>query len=222
MGKIRYWIASIVILFISIENSVLAVELLNISSYSEGYTSLGENMIVGMIEKTGEKYLTGYNGKGKIQFPVNLSSKFEASIKIDCQSGNLDFFILSEESYIKAELLCFGVLPGANISLQGQSSDNSAWISKGKNDIKISVKDSTVRLYVNDAFSNKFTLHDGSLTYSKLSIGGLSEDGSLYEVNVTGSGGTTTDFEKGKQAGIQQCVTNPQSCGIAIGGPCEL
>jgi hypothetical protein len=199
-------------------------ELLNISSYSEGDTSVGENVIVGIVENSGgEKYLTGHNGIGKIQFPINLSSEFEVSVNINCINGGTDIFIASEESQIKVEFGCYSSA-GVNMYFQGENSDASAWIPSGKNDVKVSVKDSIARLYINDVFSNKFTLTEGDLTYTRLIITGITDRNALYEVRLNGSGSGTqpppvtggNDFEAGKQAGIQQCVANPASCGITV------
>ncbi len=44
----------------------------------------------------------------------------------------------------------------------------------------------------------------------------------IYALKISGSSGSTqpsnnsSDFESGLQAGIQQCLSNPASCGIAL------
>jgi len=52
----------------------------------------------------------------------------------------------------------------------------------------------------------------------------LVDNDTLYALTIGGSSGSTQppvtggDFESGKQAGIQQCVANPSSCGITVTG----
>jgi hypothetical protein len=52
-------------------------------------------------------------------------------------------------------------------------------------------------------------------------IAGIKEADRLFEVTLKGGTGGTTpvtggDFDSGKQAGIQQCVNDPASCGITV------
>jgi hypothetical protein len=82
------------------------------------------------------------------------------------------------------------------------------------------------KLYVNDVFSQKVTLTP-DLTYTLLLIGGVERADAMYELRINGGTTGTTppsnggDFDSGKQAGIQQCVSDPASCGISVtGGTC--
>lgn len=191
MRRFKSWFVSTVFLLMNSMVATAQTDLLNIASYAEGDTSLGEDLVVSMVEQTGEKYLTGHYGIGQLKFPVNLSSEFEVSVKMNCQTvGQINLFLATEESYIQAKFQCS--YSSIYIYFQGERSDDSAWVPNAKNEVKISVKENIVRLYINDVFSNKFTLNEGNLTYTKLLINGITSDSALYEVNVSGGsyGGT--------------------------------
>jgi hypothetical protein len=122
---------------------------------------------------------------------------------------------------------------------EGSAADKSnAWNSRDTNTIKLSVKSNLAKVYVNDVFSLKVTLTP-NLTYTQLLFNDIS-NGQPYSssypadqlLKLSLSGGSTpppggvaqllgsNDFEAGKQAGIQagiqQCVANPSTCGITM------
>ncbi len=106
------------------------------------------------------------------------------------------------------------------------SDQSKAFKQDLRNSYRLSVSNNVAKLYVNDVFSQKVTLTP-DLTYTLLLIGGVERADAMYELRINGGTTGTTppsnggDFDSGKQAGIQQCVSNPSSCGISVsGGTC--
>jgi len=197
MNKICASCLSIMLSWLLLFNAVNAAELLNLVSRAEGDKTLGENVIVSKVEQTGAKYVTGYNGLGRLQFPVNLSTDFEVSFRIYASSDTLQTILASDESFIQIDIGSYGG-SGINGYLKGTSvstvsADESGWTPGSINAVKLTVKDGIVKLYFNDAFAGKYTLPKANLTYTKLTFQGIAADVmKLYEINAGGSAGTTT------------------------------
>jgi hypothetical protein len=79
------------------------------------------------------------------------------------------------------------------------------------------------------------TLEQPDKVYNDLLITEIGKDDKIYSIKVKNLGSSTTpitspgtttpttatlaaEFDKGKQAGIQQCKTDPASCGISMTG----
>jgi hypothetical protein len=213
-------------------------DLLNLSAYSKGAAlPYGENVVVGQDVKTGVKWVTAGAEKkvGKMKFPINLSGDFDLVIKIGSYSTGQTLFLTADEYQI---MLKFWASSGPALYVkEGYATDKSnAWNSRDTNVIKLSVKSNVAKIYVNDVFSLKVTLTP-NLTYTQLLFNDISNGQPPYYpedqlLKLTLSGNSTqppggvaqllgsNDFEAGKQAGIQagiqQCVANPSSCGITV------
>ncbi len=77
-------------------------DLLNLSAYSEGdELPYGEKITVGMVEKTGEKYVTATpSSSGTMKFPVNLAGDFEVAFTVFedyCCTEYFNLFLTSDE-----------------------------------------------------------------------------------------------------------------------------
>jgi hypothetical protein len=206
-------------------------DLLGLANLAEGSTpSYAENTVVGMNESTGVKFLQNRGDPGKLSFPVNLSKEFEVSFRLGTSFANggdgMDFsLIASDDSYITASFdyswIEFGEY--SKYRPDGWKDDNNSPI----NDVRLSVSNGIAKLYLNDVFFNKMTLSSPDLTYVKLNLSGFEGSDKVYALIITGQSDspqppvTGGDFNSGKQAGIQQCVSDPASCGISVsGGTC--
>jgi hypothetical protein len=100
---------------------------------------------------------------------------------------------------------------------EGWKGDNlkSAW-----NHLRLSVADGEAKLYINDVFLDKVTPNNPDASYTNLVIDGIRNVDGITGVGVKGAEATppsnSGDFDSGKQAGIQQCVNDPASCGITV------
>ncbi len=217
-----------VLILLSLSSVVNAeTDLLNLSAYSEGdELPYGEKITVGVVEKTGEKYITATpSSSGTMKFPVNLAGDFEVAFTVYeylCCTKYFNLFLTSDEHQIKVS---FDGSGGVRLSADSESgSDQSKAFKQGsRNSYRLSVSNNVAKLYVNDVFSQKVTLTP-DLTYTLLLIGGVEREDAMYELRINGGTTGTTppsnggDFESGKQAGIQQCVADPSSCGITVTG----
>jgi len=205
MNKICASCLSIMLSWLLLFNAVNAAELLNLVSRAEGDKTLGENVIVSKVEQTGAKYVTGYNGLGRLQYPINLSTDFEVSFKLYAYDGTLQTILASDESFIQLDIQAFSTA-GINSYLKGTSvstvsADDSGWATGAINAVKLTVKDGIVKLYFNDAFAGKYTLPKANLTYTKLTFQGISAtDMKFYEINASVS--TIPPLTTPKLAGI--------------------
>jgi len=202
-------------------------DLLNLSAYAEGSSPpYGENTVVGMIESSDVKFLKNVEDAGKISFPINLSGEFEVSFRLGMSfaygGGGIDFsLIASDDSYITASFSSYWVYLGVYskyIPDGWKIPDNSSI-----NDVKLSVSNGIAKLYLNDVFFNKMTLGSPGSTYVKLNLSGFEGSEKVYALTITGQSDSPQlpvsdggDFDSGKQAGIQQCVSDPASCGITV------
>ena len=200
-----------VLLLLGNITNVSAADLLNISSYNEGDTSLGENVIVGMVEKTGEKYLTGHNGSGKLKFPVNLSGSFDIEFKVledYCCTEWFDFFLTADEHKMNVTFYGGGSVKLTADSESGGSDASQAFMQDEPNAYRLSVNNNIAKLYVNDIFSQKVTLTP-NLVYTQIVINGVDVKDALYAVEVNGnSGSTSTPTGNGNNSSIT-CPTQP-------------
>ena len=84
------------------------VDLLNLPKYKEGdaVPALGKNLAVGLVEKTGEKYVTVLQGSdGQLTVPVNLSGDFEILVKVRISSENIDeLFIIPSNNESESKI----------------------------------------------------------------------------------------------------------------------
>lgn len=220
------------------------IDLLNLPALTEGAAfSPADNVVVGKEEKTGIKFVTGVEGEGMLKIPVNLTGDFEILIKIKYYSKNskdccgdryISLLLTGEEKDYQVALGVWGYFsPSMSSDYKNKhviltagkdkSTDASdSWKSSDiANVVKLSVVGTMAKVYVNDVFSQKLPLKTG-LTYTLLRFGKLTSIDQLYELTLTSSSGsvvtppTSKDFDAGKQAGIQQCMANPASCGITV------
>jgi len=192
--------------------SMAETDLLNLSAYSEGETpSYAENMTVVQDETTGVKYLSSREG-GKLSFPVNLSGDFGMVIKLISNSfSDQTLYLLADEHIFKIIFYRYGV---DKIFFEDDETegDNEGWRKEQVNTLEFTVTGRVVKLTINDIFWGKLNSLNPDLTYTQLSLRDLRDEDAIY--GVTLSGEYISDFQKGKQAGIQQCVFDPLSCGI--------
>jgi hypothetical protein len=216
--------------------SFAETDLLNLQDYQEGdKPAYGESIIIKQNEQTGEKWITGTESGGTLKFNVNLSGDFEVVFE---ESSWIEVFLISDDEVYKIRI------DGASLYAGNESagSDQSDAINSGgsKNEWKLSVSNNIAKLYANDIFSKKVSLKADTI-YTQLFVRGIGTSEKLYSLKMTGSTSNNTatnttdddsrptcpssipsnillaeEFEKGKQAGIQQCVSNPSSCGISV------
>ncbi|NJO14368.1 MAG: hypothetical protein HC877_01045 [Thioploca sp.] len=214
----NYWFLSLMaIVFLFARNGIAETDLLNLSAYEEGDSPpYGENVVVAQSEKTGVKWITGIktdiNVSGQLKFSVNLSGNFEVFFEEDFW---IELLLIADEYKIRIngrDLYAGNEYAGGDQS-NVSSFEKRAW--------RLSVKNNVAKLYANDVFSQKITLKP-DLTYTQLIIRGIGDFEKIYALKNSGSSGSTqpsnnsSDFESGLQAGIQQCLSNPASCGIAL------
>jgi hypothetical protein len=215
-------------IFLSLSGVVNAeTDLLNLGAYSEGDSpSYGENVVVEQDEKTAVKWITQgpADSAGKLNFPVNLSGEFEVLFEVkDSWMSDIELFLTADEYRIKVDVDAAHLYAGDEYA----GGDQSKAITSSKNAWKLSVSNNIVKLYINNVFSQKVTLKP-DLTYTQLLVQGMDDDEQVYALNINGSGGSTQppvsdggNFEEGKQTGIQQCVSDPASCGISVTATCD-
>jgi len=182
------------------------------------------------------KYVSAVTGRtGKIEFAVNLTDNFE--LDVDWRESNyfdqqvITLFKADNENvsplYVRfSSSIEFsdGARSDRDFSLGWQRGDSI-------NDVELSAKNGTAYLNINGTPFKDNGGSEGdtvaletSQPFVKLVIAGIKEADRLFEVTLkggTGTGATSTsggDFDSGKQAGIQQCLTDPASCGISVTG----
>ncbi len=184
-----------------------------------------------MVEQTGVKYLTAApNSSGKLKYPINLSGDFEVEFQIYKSYSRIDFelYLTADERHIKITTGYYDFDFKMGTDSQNADKDQSkAFADKKTNKYRLSVSNNVAKIYINDVYSTKVSLTPG-LTYTQLLVSGIEAKDALYSLTLSSNAGTVGDntgtttpetqinFEKGKQAGIQQCVSNPSSCGISV------
>jgi hypothetical protein len=237
-------------LFLGNAATAETIDLLNLPALTEGAAfSPADNVVVGKEEKTGIKFLSGVEGEGMLKIPVNLTGDFEILIKIKYYSKNSNDCCGSSSRYISLLLtgeekdyqVALGIWGYSSSSMSSSYKDKHVILTAGKdkstdasdswkssdtaNVVKLSVVGTMAKVYVNEVFSQKLPLKTG-MTYTLLRFGKLTSTDQLYELTLTSTSGSVVtppsskDFDAGKQAGIQQCVTDPASCGIAVTSSC--
>jgi len=142
-------------------------------------------------------------------------------------TGSLNFFFMADDkNYVKFAGSISSNGSGWNqlnaVSDGSVTSSNRQFLSLNRHDLKLSINGYVAKFYDNeDQLLLKVTLQE-PLTYTQIKIEGLSHN-KLYKLTVKSAEGVTIfppasgDFEKGKQAGIQQCVAEPTTaCGIPV------
>jgi hypothetical protein len=182
------------------------------------------------------KYITAVAGRtGKIEFDVNLTDNFELDVNVDWASFDqqaITLFKVENDNASSLYVRFTGSEVEFNDNYREHWDSNLGWQGGSSiNNVELSAKSGTAYLNINGTpFKDRsgeegdtVTL-DTSKPFVKLVIAGIKETDRLFEVTMKGgTGGSTTpttggDFESGKQAGIQQCVGNPASCGITVSG----
>jgi len=195
---------------------------LGIATSPEGKT-LGENLIINKNETTGELYLTTVSGDdSRLILPVSLSNKFEIVMVGNGSCWHTDNIFMAADAD-KTNLWWDEYYIGGHFSSEDVDINKAgvAWQEKTLNTFKWSFDGNIAKLYINDLFADKVNLTKTDLTYTQLVLRGITHDCHIYELKGGDGSGITTpptggDFESGKQAGIQQCVANPASCGISV------
>jgi len=217
------------------------VDLLNLSTYSEGAVfSPADNVIVGQEEQTGVPYVTGVDGEGMLKIPVNLTGDFDIFIKVNTYHEGFRriYLTLSGETEYQVALGLEGsknedkdehVILTAGKDKSYDDSGEGGWKNSNiANEITFKVVGTMAKVYLNgEVFSQKLSLKPG-ITYTLLRFGKLSSTDKLYELTLTSTSGgvvtppTSNDFEAGYQVGIEQCQMDPASCGITMGSGEQL
>lgn len=234
---------SALILLCMAQLSFAETDLLNLSGYKEGdIPSYAKHVVIKKDEATGEKWLTGDGNEkketGQLIFPVNLSGNFDVTMRLNPGSGVADAYLTAEDELNQIHLdFCANCV---DIKVTDKKVDQKVYASAWGNGVatmRLSVSNNIAKIYVNELLYKKADLKP-DLKYTKLTAFISSTRGGLYELYLGGAGNTTTnitdssrptnpssipsnillaeEFEKGKQEGIQQCVNNPNSCGISV------
>jgi len=230
MKQLRCWFISTVFLVCLFGGraALSQTDILNLEAYPEGASvPYGENVIVRMDERTGDRWLTHKpgGGDGSLTFNVTLSGNIEIIVSV---GENLT----SHKTYLQFSLTAddgreifwerYPQYSGIDQhpSWRLQDGTDSASIRNRAATTKLSITGYTAKLYDNkDNFLTKIVLAEPNTTYSQLKVTGLSyDDKGLYKLTAKSSGGVNpppiTDFELGKEAGRQECVANPTLCGL--------
>ncbi len=172
------------------------------------------------------KYVSAVAGRsGKIEFAVNLTDNFEIEANI--------YGIGQTITLYKADNSSLYIRVTGEVIFNDPRRSNAVWNLGWQNDaienIKLSANNGVAFLSINSVpFKNGASdlgdtvALDISQPYVKLTIGNINDAMRLFEVKIRGGMGTGTipsgggDFESGKQTGIQQCQTDPASCGITV------
>jgi len=208
------------------------VDLFNLSGYEEGDIPthlLGEKITVRQEVKDGKiiKFVSGQAFDGKVNYNVsNLSKDFEVIFELSHDAEVLiSFTATDKEAMFTFVLDCWDMQLGNNPrGGYGAGCDSKLAIQT----VKLKVENGSVKTYVNGKFFQSLILEQPNKVYAEWLITGIDADDKMYSMKVNNLGATTTpspppnnttstDFETGKQAGIQQCVANPSSCGINVG-----
>lgn len=176
---------------LSISSSVFAIDLLNLDNYAEGASlPYGENLIVNMVETTGEKYIVGKSsGLGKLKFPVKLTGDFEVSFKVledYCCTEWFDFFLTAGEHQLNVTFYGGGNTKLTADSQSGGGDASNAFVEGKPNTFLLAVNNNVAKLYINDVFSQKVTLRP-DLTYTQLVINGIENADAFYSLSINGN-----------------------------------
>ncbi|MDM8558218.1 hypothetical protein [Candidatus Parabeggiatoa sp. HSG14] len=203
--------------------AAIALDLLNVSAYSEGApVPYGKNVVVIQSEVTGKKWLVHQPGAkdGSLKFSgLNVSGDIEMVVEVSYKTS-LELKLISGANYIK---LSHYQLSGGSTYWKMSDVNDSTIVRTTAKTVKLSISGYTAKLYdeEEDEFLTKITLVEPFLTYSDLEVERINDDNDeLHQLTITAGGITppATEFDKGVQAGIQQCVATPASCGIVSGG----
>jgi len=207
------------------------VDLFNLSGYAEGDIPthlLGEQITVRQEVKDGKiiKFISGQAEDGKINYNVtNLSKNFEVIFELSSSARTvlITFTATDKEAKFTFQLDCWYMKLGDNSYTGGYLCNSDVELQT----IKLKVENGSVKTYINGNFYQSMTLEQPDKIYAEWLITDIDTKDKMYAMKVNNLGTTTTpvtpsnptstDFETGKQAGIQQCVTNPSSCGINVG-----
>lgn len=186
------------------------------------------------------KYVSAVPGRlGQIEFAVNLTDNFDIEVNVDWREDFDQHMIALFKADNKSESSLFVRFTyywanqiEFNYSGRHNSSGNLGWQNGNAiNNVELSATGGVASLNINrtpfkddDGKESDTVALNSSQPYVKLVIGGIREDERLFEVKIKGGTETGTipssggNFDSGKQAGIQQCKTDPASCGISMTG----
>jgi hypothetical protein len=177
---------------LSISSSVFAIDLLNLDNYAEGASlPYGENLIVKMVETTGEKYIVGKSsGLGKLKFPVKLTGDFEVSFKVfnvlKYYNTWFNFFLTAGEHQLNVTFSGDGNTKLTADSQSGGGDASDAFIRGKSNTFRLAISNNIAKLYINDVFSQKVTLTP-NLIYTQLIAIGIESQDAVYDLNINGN-----------------------------------
>jgi len=205
----------------SIAGSAFAIDLLNLDGHAEGASlPYGKNLIVGMVEKTGKKYITGEpRSLGKLKFPVKLTGDFEVSFKVFedyCCTEYFDFFLTTGEHQIN---LTFNGGGSVKLTADSQASGgdaSKAFIQDKPNTFRLAVSNNVAKLYINDVFSQKVTLTP-DLTYTQLLATGIESADALYELNMSGNASTRSQPETTTNTDLLNLANSAEGASLSSG-----
>ncbi len=238
MKKVRYCFISTFfeawLLLLGPEAAVAANFDLGIATSPEG-TTLGENLNIEADETNGVKYLSGLKGGGRLDIPIQLSTNFEITM-VGNWDPSIKFFLTTEnENDIWLWDSYYDEVKGFGTELLNLSEwDWHSSSAKTKNTVKWSVEGDRASLSINNMVAAQTTWSNSDI-YTQLVISGIDNADRIYELTGNDKSEDTTElsstvpedttdlsttdyFESGKQAGIQQCVSDPASCGINVTG----
>jgi len=207
------------------------VDLFNLSGYAEGDIPthlLGEKITVRQEVKDGKviKFVSGQASDGKINYNIpSLAKDFEVIFEFSYQAEDvvISFASTDKEAKFTFQWDCWDMRLGNNptAGYSNAGCDSKLVVQT----LKLKVENGSVKTYVNGKFFQSLTLEQPNKIYGEWLITDIDTEDKMYSMKVNNLGSTvpvapantSTDFETGKQAGIQQCVAKPSSCGINVG-----
>ena len=209
------------LILISMQNALAQTDLLNLNDYAEGASlPYGENLIVGMVEKTGDKYITGEpSSLGRFKFPVKLTGDFEVSFKAFedyCCTEYFDFFLTTGEHQLNLTFYGGGSVKLTADSQSGGGDGSKAFIQDKPNTFRLSVSNNVAKLYINDVFSQKVTLTP-DLTYTQLLATGIESADALYELNMSGNASIRPQQETTANTDLLNLANSAEGSSLSYG-----
>ncbi len=232
MKKLKCWLISTVFL-VSLfgGRGAIALDLLNLSGYMEDSpVRYGKNVIVRQDAATGKKWLSypydagateegtltfsGLNVSGDIEIIVDVAYATEFELKLlhrrdDGTTNTVSLKRFEDNQLFTENYTMEWLVSGVMLSHSTETSTATR--------VKLSINKRILKLYdaEKDELLIDMDLFYPFITCTDIEVKGIdSSKDELYHLSIN----TDSEFDKGKQAGIQQCVANPASCGITSGG----
>ncbi|MEK8021577.1 MAG: hypothetical protein VSS75_032275 [Candidatus Parabeggiatoa sp.] len=205
MKRLKCWfVSTLVVAFLCFGNvaNAAAVDLLNLSAYSEGAPlPYGKNVIVAQDEETGEKWIIHKPGKqtASLTFFINLSGDIEIFIS-SWAGGQFSLSLIANDQVITLEKDFYtktismlgtpiGTFPAPRWGLKTKG-QYSGQIESKSDSVKLSISGYTAKLYddgdEDKELLTKVTLEKPNLVYTQLEVISDESRMSLYGLTMKG------------------------------------